>query len=50
MLGDAAGFVNFMYQEGSNLAITSGKLCGDLDRRQEKGDYSPIPCRYMRRS
>lgn len=29
LLGDAAGFVNFMYQEGSNLAITSGKLAGE---------------------
>jgi electron transfer flavoprotein-quinone oxidoreductase len=29
LLGDAAGFVNFLYQEGSNLAITSGKLAGE---------------------
>jgi len=41
LLGDAAGFVNFMYQEGSNLAITSGKLAGEtVIAAKEKGDYS----------
>ena len=29
LLGDAAGFVNFLYQEGANLAITSGRLAGE---------------------
>lgn len=41
LLGDAAGFVNFMYQEGSNLAITSGKLAGETAiAAKERGDYS----------
>jgi len=41
LLGDAAGFVNFMYQEGSNLAITSGKLAAEtVIAAKEKGDYS----------
>lgn len=29
LVGDTAGFVNFLYQEGSNLAITSGKLAAE---------------------
>lgn len=41
LLGDTAGFVNFMYQEGSNLAITSGKLAGETAiAARERGDYS----------
>lgn len=41
LLGDAAGFVNFMFQEGSNLAITSGKLAGETAvAAKEKGDFS----------
>ncbi len=41
LLGDAAGFVNFMYQEGSNLAITSGKLAGEtVIAAKEKRDFS----------
>src|SRR5947209_11273167 len=41
LLGDAAGFVNFMYQEGSNLAITSGKLAGEtVISARERGDFS----------
>jgi len=41
LLGDAAGFVNFMYQEGSNLAITSGKLAGETAiAAHQQGDYS----------
>lgn len=41
LVGDAAGFVNFMYQEGSNLAITSGKLAGETAiAAKEKGDFS----------
>jgi electron transfer flavoprotein-quinone oxidoreductase len=41
LVGDAAGFVNFMYQEGSNLAITSGKLAGETAiAARDKGDYS----------
>ncbi len=41
LLGDAAGFVNFMYQEGSNLAITSGKLAGEtVIAAKEKSDFS----------
>lgn len=41
LLGDTAGFVNFMYQEGSNLAIASGRLAGDTAvAAWKKGDYS----------
>jgi electron transfer flavoprotein-quinone oxidoreductase len=41
LLGDAAGFVNFMFQEGSNLAITSGKLAGETAiAAKERGDFS----------
>jgi electron transfer flavoprotein-quinone oxidoreductase len=41
LVGDAAGFVNFMYQEGSNLAITSGKLAGETAiAAHEKDDFS----------
>jgi electron transfer flavoprotein-quinone oxidoreductase len=41
LLGDTAGLVNFMYQEGSNLAITSGKLAGETAiAAKERGDYS----------
>ncbi|MGI8967570.1 MAG: FAD-dependent oxidoreductase [Chloroflexota bacterium] len=41
LLGDAAGFVNFLYQEGSNMAIESGKLAGEtVIAAKEKGDFS----------
>jgi electron transfer flavoprotein-quinone oxidoreductase len=41
LLGDAAGFVNFMFQEGSNLAITSGQLAGETAvAAKERGDFS----------
>ena len=41
LLGDTAGFVNFLFQEGSNLAITSGRLAGETAiAAHEKGDYS----------
>jgi electron transfer flavoprotein-quinone oxidoreductase len=41
LLGDAAGFVNFMFQEGSNLAITSGKLAGETAiEAKRRGDFS----------
>ncbi len=41
LLGDAAGFVNFMFQEGSNLAITSGKLAGETAiEAKGRGDFS----------
>jgi electron transfer flavoprotein-quinone oxidoreductase len=41
LLGDTAGFVNFLAQEGSNLAITSGKLAGETAiAAKAKGDYS----------
>lgn len=41
LLGDTAGFVNFMYQEGSNLAIASGRMAAEtaIDA-WKKGDYS----------
>jgi electron transfer flavoprotein-quinone oxidoreductase len=41
LLGDTAGFVNFLYQEGSNMAITSGKLAGETAiAAKERGDFS----------
>lgn len=41
LLGDTAGFVNFLAQEGSNLAITSGKLAAETAiAAKAKGDYS----------
>jgi electron transfer flavoprotein-quinone oxidoreductase len=41
LLGDTAGFVNFMYQEGSNLAIASGRMAAEtaIDA-WKKQDYS----------
>lgn len=41
LLGDTAGFVNFLYQEGSNMAMTSGKLAGETAiAAKERGDFS----------
>ncbi|GAC1322894.1 MAG: FAD-dependent oxidoreductase [Chloroflexota bacterium] len=41
LLGDTAGFVNFLYQEGSNMAITSGKLAGETAiAARARGDFS----------
>jgi electron transfer flavoprotein-quinone oxidoreductase len=41
LVGDTAGFVNFLYQEGSNLAITSGKLAGEtVIAARERSDFS----------
>ncbi|HEX6510259.1 MAG TPA: FAD-dependent oxidoreductase [Chloroflexota bacterium] len=41
LLGDAAGFVNFLYQEGSNLAITSGRLAGETAiAARQRNDFS----------
>lgn len=41
LLGDTAGFVNFLYQEGSNMAITSGKLAGETAIvARDRGDFS----------
>ena len=41
LLGDSAGLVNFMFQEGANLAIMSGKFAGEAAIEAKKhGDYS----------
>jgi electron transfer flavoprotein-quinone oxidoreductase len=41
LLGDTAGFVNFLYQEGSNMAIVSGKLAGETAvAAKRRGDFS----------
>jgi electron transfer flavoprotein-quinone oxidoreductase len=41
LLGDTAGYVNFLFQEGSNMAITSGKLAGETAIfARARGDYS----------
>jgi electron transfer flavoprotein-quinone oxidoreductase len=41
LLGDSAGLVNFMFQEGANLAIMSGKFAGETAVEAKKqGDYS----------
>ncbi|PZS03245.1 MAG: hypothetical protein DLM70_09280 [Chloroflexi bacterium] len=43
LLGDTAGFVNFLYQEGSNMAIISGKLAAETAiAAKEKGDFSAV--------
>lgn len=40
--GDAAQMVNFVHREGTNLAITSGKLAGETVLAMAKsGDFSP---------
>ncbi|HEV3310478.1 MAG TPA: FAD-dependent oxidoreductase [Chloroflexota bacterium] len=41
LLGDSAGLVNFMFQEGANLAIMSGKFAGETAVAAKKtGDFS----------
>ena len=41
LLGDSAGLVNFMFQEGANLAIMSGKFAGEAAiEAKKRGDYS----------
>jgi electron transfer flavoprotein-quinone oxidoreductase len=41
LVGDTAGFVNFLFQEGSNLAITSGRFAGETAiAAKERGDFS----------
>jgi electron transfer flavoprotein-quinone oxidoreductase len=50
LLGDTAGFVNFMYQEGSNLAIASGRMAGETAiEAWKKGDYSAESLQMYRR-
>lgn len=39
--GDAAQMVNFVHREGTNLAMTSGRLAGEaIIEAKNKGDYS----------
>lgn len=41
VVGDAAMFINSMHREGSNLAMTSGKLAAEaILRARESGDFS----------
>lgn len=41
VVGDAAGFLNPIHREGSNMAMISGKLAGEaVVRAKEKGDFS----------
>jgi electron transfer flavoprotein-quinone oxidoreductase len=41
LVGDTAGFVNFLFQEGSNLAIASGAMAGETAvEAWKKGDFS----------
>jgi electron transfer flavoprotein-quinone oxidoreductase len=41
LLGDTAGLVNFLFQEGANLAIMSGKFAGETAvEAKKRGDYS----------
>lgn len=41
LLGDTAGLVNFMFQEGANLALMSGKFAGETAIEAKKqGDFS----------
>lgn len=40
LLGDTAGLVNFMFQEGANLAIMSGKFAGETAvEAKRRGDF-----------
>jgi electron transfer flavoprotein-quinone oxidoreductase len=46
LVGDTAGFVNFLFQEGSNLAIASGRMAGETAvEAWKKGDYSAATLR-----
>ncbi len=41
IVGDAAQLINFVHREGTNLAMTSGRLAGEaIVQAREKGDYS----------
>ncbi len=41
MAGDAAQLVNFVHREGTNLAMTSGRLAAEaIIEAKQKGDYS----------
>jgi electron transfer flavoprotein-quinone oxidoreductase len=41
LVGDTAGLVNFLFQEGANLALLSGKFAGETALEAKKrGDYS----------
>lgn len=41
LVGDAAQFVNALHQEGSNLAMTSGKMAAEtVMKAKEAGDFS----------
>lgn len=41
LVGDTAGLVNFMFQEGANLAMMSGKFAGETAiEAKKRGDYS----------
>jgi electron transfer flavoprotein-quinone oxidoreductase len=40
LLGDTAGLVNFMFQEGANLAVMSGKFAGETAvEAKKRGDF-----------
>jgi electron transfer flavoprotein-quinone oxidoreductase len=41
VIGDAAQLVNFVHREGTNLAMTSGRLAGEaIIEAKQKGDYT----------
>lgn len=41
IVGDAAQLINFVHREGTNLAMTSGRLAGEaLIEAKQKGDFS----------
>jgi electron transfer flavoprotein-quinone oxidoreductase len=47
VVGDAAGFVNSLHREGSNLAMISAKLAVEtVKRAREWGDYSAASLAY----
>jgi len=51
VVGDAAGLVNAMHREGSNLAMLSGKLAAEtvLEARAEKDFSARMMSRYEKR-
>jgi len=51
VVGDAAGLTNAIHREGSNLAMTSGRIAGEvaLEALAEGDTSSRVLCRYQQR-
>lgn len=51
LAGDAAMMVNVLHREGSNLAMTSGRLAGEtVVKAKEKGDFSRTSLQAYRKA